>query len=593
MAVTVDPLDLLAFAMAGRRCVYAVLLGAGVSSAAGIPSGRDITLDLVRKLAAVTEDRDPGDIDPEQWFRERFDALPTYSGVVEALGKTPAERQALLQSYIEPSPDEAEAGRKVPSAAHHALARLVINGYVRVILTTNFDRLVEGALEQAGVDFDLVAAVDDLRGVRPVGQAPCLVVKLHGDYRDARIRNTDQELEAYEAGLDELLDRVLVEYALIVCGWSASWDQALRNAVARSSQSRYTTWWVEPYELSSDADRLARQRKAEVIHLPADEAFERLEAKVQSLQDLNASHPLAPPMAVAELKRYVSDQTKRMRLRDLVIDEARRVRAALTGPAFLVPPAGSTEAWRARANQGMAVSEVLVALFAAGGAWCRDPAPLRDGMELVANLGADRGGDHLSGTLTLVPALACMYAAGIGALSTENWAALHAVTYEAMRRTSGSHEPAAVSLNQYEVFGSPAVWLASEQPTSTPASSWLYQGLRAALCEPMPDAGRYEETFDRFEYLLGSIIEDQRLHGSVHHWRAPVGRFATSHRQFLGPGESERGVDIGEAFDATVQAAGDGWPALQAGLFGGRIDRATAALREYRETIDGTTRGWL
>jgi hypothetical protein len=51
-----------------------------------------------------------------------------------------------------------------------------------------------------------------------------LVIKLHGDYRDTRIRNTTPELETYEAEMDDLLDRIFDEYGLIICGWCAAWD---------------------------------------------------------------------------------------------------------------------------------------------------------------------------------------------------------------------------------------------------------------------------------------------------------------------------------------------------------------------------------
>jgi hypothetical protein len=51
----------------------------------------------------------------------------------------PAERQQLLRQYFEPTP------------AHLAVAELVKGGYVRVILTANFDRLCERAIENEGI----------------------------------------------------------------------------------------------------------------------------------------------------------------------------------------------------------------------------------------------------------------------------------------------------------------------------------------------------------------------------------------------------------------------------------------------------------
>jgi hypothetical protein len=65
-------------------------------------------------------------------------------------------------------------------------------------------------------------------------------VKLNGDYLDTRIKNTPEELSGYHPSIDRLLDRVLDEYGLIVCGWSADWDTALRRAFERCPSDQET-----------------------------------------------------------------------------------------------------------------------------------------------------------------------------------------------------------------------------------------------------------------------------------------------------------------------------------------------------------------
>ena len=61
----INPTESLAFSMQANPGVYAVLVGSGVSRAAKIPTGWEITLDLVRKLAALRKENcDP---DPERW----------------------------------------------------------------------------------------------------------------------------------------------------------------------------------------------------------------------------------------------------------------------------------------------------------------------------------------------------------------------------------------------------------------------------------------------------------------------------------------------------------------------------------------------
>jgi hypothetical protein len=224
----IDPIHSLAFSIQANRGVYALLLGSGVSRSAKIPTGWDITLDLVRKLANVAgQDCEPS---PEQWYRDSFGKEPDYSELLDALAKTPAERQQLLRIYWEATTDEREEGAKQPTPAHRAIADLVAQGFIKVIITTNFDRLMETALADVGIAPTVLSTPDQVHGALPLIHTRCCVFKVHGDYLDTRIRNTPEELEAYPAEFDTLLDRIFDEFGLVVCGWSADWDEALRRA---------------------------------------------------------------------------------------------------------------------------------------------------------------------------------------------------------------------------------------------------------------------------------------------------------------------------------------------------------------------------
>ena len=237
--MTFEVLLSLAHTIVSAKGTQAVLLGSGVSRSAQIPTGWEVTLDLVRRTALLNGD-DAGE-HPAQWYESKYGCPPDYSAVLGLLAKTPAERRALLESYFEQSEADREAGSKMPTAAHRSLARLVAMGFVRVILTTNFDRLIERALRDEGVEPVVVSNADAASGAAPIVHQRCLLVKLHGDYLDERIRNTEPELASYEPQMDAYVDRILDEFGLIVCGWSGEWDPALRSAFERCKSRRYTT----------------------------------------------------------------------------------------------------------------------------------------------------------------------------------------------------------------------------------------------------------------------------------------------------------------------------------------------------------------
>lgn len=87
----INPINSLAFSMHANKGVYALFLGSGISRAARIPTGWEITLELVRKAAALQkEECEP---DPAAWFHSKAGKQPDYSNLLDMVAKTPAERQ--------------------------------------------------------------------------------------------------------------------------------------------------------------------------------------------------------------------------------------------------------------------------------------------------------------------------------------------------------------------------------------------------------------------------------------------------------------------------------------------------------------------
>jgi hypothetical protein len=105
-----DPISSIAFEMHAGKGMFALLLGSGVSRAAKIPTGWDITLDLVRKVAALKgESPAPS---PEDWYAKTFSKAPEYSELLDQLASTPTLRHKLIQPFIEPNADHREKGGK-------------------------------------------------------------------------------------------------------------------------------------------------------------------------------------------------------------------------------------------------------------------------------------------------------------------------------------------------------------------------------------------------------------------------------------------------------------------------------------------------
>ena len=304
--MNVNAIDRLAFGLSQADGAYAVLLGSGISRAAGIPTGWEIAVDLVSQIAKLRGEDTQGD--PLGWYQRRFGRPVNYSDLVESLASTQAERSRLLSRYIEPDAEDIREGRKRPTLAHKAIATLVKHGCIRLIITTNIDRLMETALAAEQIHPVIISSPDDLAGMVPLSHSSgeCLVIKLHGDYKDIRSLNTASELERYPESIDRLLDRIITEFGMIVCGWSAQWDVALCDAVKRSNSGTYSWFWAEHGATSEAAEELIAHQGAERVPIDdADSFFYELRGKVERLRGINPQDPPPIEQGVAVLQRYL------------------------------------------------------------------------------------------------------------------------------------------------------------------------------------------------------------------------------------------------------------------------------------------------
>ena len=82
----------LALAIQESPRVYAFLVGAGLSSSAGIPTGWDIMLDLIRRVALAQDE--PEQPDWATWYRTKFEKEPNYPALLAELAPTQSELRA-------------------------------------------------------------------------------------------------------------------------------------------------------------------------------------------------------------------------------------------------------------------------------------------------------------------------------------------------------------------------------------------------------------------------------------------------------------------------------------------------------------------
>ena len=578
----IDPIHSLAFSVQSNPGVYALLLGSGVSRSAGIPTGWEITLDLVRKLATLhSEDAGPN---PENWYRSKFEKEADYSDILKALAKTQAERQQLLRPYFEPNDPEREQGLKQPTEAHRAIARLIAEGYVKVIITTNFDCLIEQALEDVGVMPTVLSSPDHVEGAQPLIHTRCCVFKAHGNYLDIRIRNTPTELSTYPCQFNQLLDRIIDEFGLIVCGWSADWDDALRKAILRAPSRRFTTYWAARGALNKKANDLIQHRDAQVIPIAdADTFFQKVQEQVQSLEEFSRPHPLSTGAAVASLKRYLSEPRYRIRLVDLineivdeVVDHVLEVTASITSDTQnrLVSDHTMATAIRLAPRYAEACS-TLLAMAPIGGFWAETEHfdIWERALERLALVPDRIGTLSLQRRVQQFPGALLLYALGIGALKADRLQFLGRLMET--RVAVNSHLFISPDSNDGFPLGP---FVDGREHADQPLKYRLFEALQVHTKQLFTNPESYTFIFDKLEILFSlrcvQLIHESRSHPSQYQFTAGTFLYRQGNTEFT----------LGEIRDSVLNFQ-DESPFVKSGILGENAETCWQILTGFQNSV--------
>ena len=598
-----DPVAALAMGMVAGPGVYAVLLGSGVSTSAGVPTGWGVMADLASRLAVarrVAEHSTAGtraaqqalDVlraevadDPEAWWVANTGLPFRYDTVLEQSAPSSAARRDLLAGYFEPTPAEKEQGLKVPTPAHRAVARLVAGGWVKVVLTTNFDRLLEVALDEVGVVPQVASTPAGLAGLQPTAHVRATVIKLHGDYMSPSLLNTADELAEYPTELATYLGRVLDDHGLLVAGWSAEWDVALAEAVRRAGRRYPTYWTARTTPLQGRARTLADHRAAPVIPVrDADTFFTGLADQVEAIGSL-PELPATRAADVAQLKRNLAAPARSIRLHDQVLARTDTVTALAASLPIDRGTAGTVATYMEVLEQLDGATDTLLHLLAVGvfhgdrrtsGLWVRVLQRLTDAdLRLPSGLA-----QPLWANQRLYPAMTALWTAGVAATARGDYRTLADLLLAPVTLGGSassrhiSEETAVVRLGLVEnVINGDLLNQAERWPnrSATPVSRMLREVCEAPLREVLSPA-EYGKAFDRFDALRSVVEWDCNVHGIYEHHGTSGGAYAAAYNHSSGPSPAEKALAV------ELAEQQQDWPVLKGGLFGGVPGRAETAL---------------
>ena len=573
-------LTTLSFSIYFNKGVYALLLGSGISRSAGIPTGWNIVTDLIHKLAVQygTSNID----NPEKWFEEQYGESPNYSTILSKLVHTQTERVNLLKPYFEPNEEEIENHLKEPTKAHRAIAQLAKDGYIKLVLTTNFDRLLEKALEDVGIIPQVICHSDDIDGAIPLVHAGFTIVKINGDYIDCRFLNTEDELADYPDKLKDYVLRIVNEFGVITCGWSGELDKGLVNIIRSSENRRYESYFTYCNKCENTLKELATFRCGNVLAIEnADSFFTELAERVMALSSLEGNHPLSKDIAVERLKRYIVKSEKIILYNDLFENEAERACNKII--QYYNFPLNS-QTFNECLKRHLNAIDTLLPMCITAVRWSKPvhEQAIFDMLTRFVEFPIKCGGSYQSETVKLhyLSGLLLMYVVGISCIKYDKYSFLNKILHISARNSIHDDKVNITGIIHPCIFDRDiANNFIGHGNKYTPISTLIHNKIRSLFNSILREDLDFDITFDIFEYLysLNYLYLNGEEFGRV--W-VPWGEY-----KWRAINYTRMTNDPFNSFFAEADKLRDNWLPLKGNMFDGKYSTYTETKQKVDEFL--------
>lgn len=211
-----------------------LLLGAGASVTSGIPAAEGTAEKAVRWAWCHAQGRSPEDIKvvrsdywpwlcKHAWYSEDRTLAEQYPQVIGKLLGVKGARREFFEKLVAPQGIQ-------PNIGYRSLTRILHQGWISTVLTTNFDHCLDDAriLENKPHLLVSIRTPDDLVRFNSSPMDPQLIY-LHGSVEHYSDKNLDDEIASLEPQLVERLMPVIRDHPIIVVGYRGAESSIMRS----------------------------------------------------------------------------------------------------------------------------------------------------------------------------------------------------------------------------------------------------------------------------------------------------------------------------------------------------------------------------
>ena len=213
----------------GREPV--LLLGAGASVTSGVPLAGDIAMQALRWAMAMQRGGSPKDprirdadvklfMENQTWYDPGISTEDLYQNALQLVNSPRELRRDFLLEMLNTVSE--------PSSGYKELAALVKRGYIKTILTTNFDDRFEAAFGSG-----VMIRISNRPEFGSISTSPLhpQLIYLHGKAEHYMDRNTSGEVEELDDALVRRLSPILRDHPLIVVGYRGAEPSIMRDLI--------------------------------------------------------------------------------------------------------------------------------------------------------------------------------------------------------------------------------------------------------------------------------------------------------------------------------------------------------------------------
>lgn len=525
-----------AYAMNVSSKRYALFLGAGLSISAGLPTGIEVAAQLIRNYAAGKDHTIEGGHDPDNcfaWYNDTFDQSPTFDLLMKNLGITDQNRVDALKPIILPN-DERGNPRK-PTLAHLKIAQLVKEGMVSVIITTNFDPLLEDAINNA-VGHPVIITSESDPALMSIIPDKCRIIKVNGDFTSKGLKITPADLSSYDPIMTDYLRRIFSEYGLIICGWSAEYDTGMIQILESVPLQRYPIFWCLRPDKEIPRSLVNSLKPIPIEITTADSFFTDVQTIITRIRIIERRQPLTIPLAVKKVTDALQQPRPEIVLSDLIHQETDLIIDLLSQEGYV--PNGKVhlpDLFRERIELLERTSAPLATMLATLAYYDDENycELLFDVVERLINVrpvepfrvGARQfnGGaysvNHVEAclkSLRLLPALLVVYSAGITATKAEHFNMLGSILAPKIgQEYLGSGDiPYYDWVNPHQILTGCDLWVGLNRTRFGDSGKYytiVFEVVHEITNHLIPSRLRYSQMYDIFEYLYALAFLNSNL----------------------------------------------------------------------------------